>query len=88
MAYTFSNLKTDIRNYTEVDSDVLSDSVLTTIVKNAENRIYREADSDDNVTVRFNSNFDPRDRQGPEYEAAEAAGKEFVKAAMQYLNSQ
>ena len=48
MAYTFSNLKTDIRNYTEVDSDVLSDSVLTTIVKNAENRIYREADSDDN----------------------------------------
>ena len=48
MAYTFSNLKTDIRNYTEVDSNVLSDSVLTTIVKNAENRIYREADSDDN----------------------------------------
>ena len=51
-------------------------------------KIYFEADSDDNVTVRFNSNFDPRDRQGPEYEAAEAAGKEFVKAAMQYLNSQ
>ena len=35
MAYTYSNLKTDIRNYTEVDSNVLSDSVLTTIVKNA-----------------------------------------------------
>jgi hypothetical protein len=48
MSYTFSNLKTDIRNYTEVDSSVLSDSVLTTIVKNAENRIYREVDSDDN----------------------------------------
>ena len=47
MAYTYSNLKTDIRNYTEVDSNVLSDSVLTTIVKNAENRIYRDTDSDD-----------------------------------------
>ena len=48
MSYTFSDLKTDIRNYTEVDSSVLSDSVLTTIVKNAENRIYRDSDSDDN----------------------------------------
>ena len=48
MSYNFSNLKTDIRNYTEVDSSVLSDSVLTTIVKNAENRIYRESDADDN----------------------------------------
>jgi len=48
MSYTFSDLKTDIRNYTEVDSSVLSDSVLTTIVKNAENRIYREVDADDN----------------------------------------
>lgn len=48
MSYTFSDLKTDIRNYTEVDSSVLSDTILTTIVKNAENRIYRESDSDDN----------------------------------------
>ena len=28
MAYTLSELQTDIRNYTEVDSNVLSDSVL------------------------------------------------------------
>ena len=48
MSYSFSNLKTDIRNYTEVDSSVLSDSILTTIVKNAENKIYRDVDSDDN----------------------------------------
>ena len=48
MAYTLANLQTDIRNYTEVDSSVLSDSVLNTIIKNAENRIYREVDSDDN----------------------------------------
>jgi len=48
MAYTLDNLRTDIRNYTEVDSGVLSDTVLDTIIKNAENRIYRDADSDDN----------------------------------------
>ena len=47
MAYTLTNLQTDIRNYTEVDSSVLSDSVLSTIIKNAENKIYREVDSDD-----------------------------------------
>jgi len=47
MAYTLANLQTDIRNYTEVDSNVLSDTVLTTIIKNAENRIYRDTDSDD-----------------------------------------
>ena len=48
MAYTLTNLQDDIRNYTEVDSSVLSTSVLNTIIKNAENRIYREVDSDDN----------------------------------------
>ena len=48
MAYTLTNLQDDIRNYTEVDDSVLSDTMLTTIIKNAENRIYREVDSDDN----------------------------------------
>ena len=48
MALTYSQLQTDIRSYTEVDSTVLTDSILTTIVKNAENRIYRESDTDDN----------------------------------------
>ena len=48
MAYTLANLRTDIRNYTEVDSGVLSDAVLDTIIKNSENRIYREIDTDDN----------------------------------------
>ena len=47
MAYTLANLQTDIRNYTEVDDSVLSDTVLDTIIKNAENKIYREVDSDD-----------------------------------------
>ena len=48
MAYTLANLQDDIRNYTEVDSSVLSNGILNTIIKNAENAIYREADSDDN----------------------------------------
>ena len=53
MAYTLANLQDDIRNYTEVDSSVLNTGILNTIIKNAENRIYREADSDDN---RFYAN--------------------------------
>ena len=48
MAYTYANLKTDLRSYTEVDNTVLTDAICTTITKNAENRIYREADNDDN----------------------------------------
>jgi hypothetical protein len=48
MAYTLTNLQDDIKSYTEVDSSVLSTGVLNTIIKNAENRIYREIDSDDN----------------------------------------
>ena len=48
MAYTLANLQDDIRSYTEVDSSVLNTGILNTIIKNAENRIDREADSDDN----------------------------------------
>jgi hypothetical protein len=48
MAYTYANLKTDLRSYTEVDDTVLTSAICTTITKNAENRIYREADNDDN----------------------------------------
>ena len=48
MAYTLTNLQDDIRSYTEVDSNVFSTGVLNTIIKNSENRIYRDSDSDDN----------------------------------------
>ena len=48
MAYTLTNLQDDVRSYTEVDSGVLSNSVINTMIKNAENRIYRDVDSDDN----------------------------------------
>lgn len=51
-------------------------------------KIYFETDSEGNVTVRFNSNFDPQDRKGKDYRDAEKAGQEFVKAAMQYLSQQ
>ena len=48
MAYTLANLQDDIRSYTEVDDGVFTTGVLDTIIKNAENKIYRETDSDDN----------------------------------------
>ena len=48
MAYTLTNLQDDIRSYTEVDSGVLSNSIINTMIKNTENRIYRDGDSDDN----------------------------------------
>ena len=46
MALTYSQLVTQIRNYTEVDSNGLSDSTLSVVVQNAENRIYRELNID------------------------------------------
>ena len=46
--YTYANLTTDIRNYTEVDDGVLTTGILNTMIKNSENKIYRESDSDDN----------------------------------------
>ena len=49
MAYTLDNLRTDIRNYTEVSSTVLSDSVVATMIKNAENKITRAIDTDQNI---------------------------------------
>ena len=47
MAYTLANLQSDIRSYTEVASNVLTDGIVNTIIKNAENDIYRSADSDE-----------------------------------------
>ena len=42
----YSELLTNVRNYTEVSSDVLSDSVLDVFIQNTENRINREIDID------------------------------------------
>ena len=43
---TYSNLTTDIRNYTEVSSDVLSTTIVDGIIMAAEFRIYQELPMD------------------------------------------
>ena len=43
---TYSNLTTDIRNYTEVDSDVLTTAVINRFIEDAEFRIYQELPMD------------------------------------------
>jgi hypothetical protein len=45
---TYDELKTKIRNYTEVGSTVLSDTILDGIILDAEYRIFRDIDSDNN----------------------------------------
>ena len=55
---TYAELLQNIRNYTEVDSSVLTDSVCDVFIKNAEYKIFREADSDysrEYATSTFNS---------------------------------
>ena len=44
--YTLSNLQTDIRNYTEVDSTVFSAAVLNRFIENAEYRIFYDIPMD------------------------------------------
>lgn len=44
----YLSLKTNIRSYTEVDDTVLTNTILGVITKNAENRIFRDCDSDSN----------------------------------------
>ena len=46
MAYTLANLQSDIKSYTEVGDNVFTNSILNTIIVNAENKIYREVDTD------------------------------------------
>ena len=43
----YSELLTNVRNYTEVDSNVLSNSVINVFITNIENKIARQLDSDD-----------------------------------------
>ena len=46
MAYTLANLQSDIKSYTEVGDNVFTNSILNNIIVNAENKIYREVDTD------------------------------------------
>ena len=45
---TYAELLTKIRNYTEVDSGVFTDSILNDFILDAEERIFRDSDSDNN----------------------------------------
>ena len=45
---TYDELKTKIRDYTEVGSTVLSDTILNGVINDAEFRIFRDIDSDNN----------------------------------------
>ena len=45
---TYSELVQKIRDYTEVDANVLTDSIVNGFIENAEWRIFRDVDSDNN----------------------------------------
>ena len=45
---TYSELVQKIRDYTEVDANVLTDSIVNGIIENAEWRVFRDVDSDNN----------------------------------------
>jgi len=43
---TYSELVTQIRDYTEVSSDVLTDTIINDFIEHTENRIFRDVDID------------------------------------------
>jgi hypothetical protein len=51
----YSELLTNVRNYTEVGSEVLSDSIINIFIENIENRIQREIDIDAFRKFQFSS---------------------------------
>jgi len=58
--YTYSNLTTDIRNYTEVDSNVFTTAVINRFIENAEHRINLDCPMDSDriqAQAQFAANF-------------------------------
>ena len=53
--YTLANLQTDIRNYTEVDSNVFTAAVLNRFIENAEHRINLDCPMDSDREEYFGS---------------------------------
>ena len=58
----YSELLTNVRNYTEVDSNVLSNSVINVFLTNVENKVVRELDLDEQrryatTTLTANNSF-------------------------------
>jgi len=65
----YSELLDNVRNYTEVTSDVLSNSVINVFLINIENKVARQLDSDDQrryATTTFEANNAFLDVSGPE----------------------
>ena len=56
MAITYTNFLTQVRNYTEVGGNVLSDTLLDQFIKNTELDIASKVDYDD-LRKFSNSNF-------------------------------
>lgn len=61
MAITYSNFLTQVRNYTEVDSNVLTDAILDQLIRNAELSIAGAVDYDD-LRKYATSNFTASNR--------------------------
>ena len=65
----YSELLTNVRNYTEVDSNVLSNSVINVFITNVQNKIAREIDLDEQrryATTTCTANNAFLDVSGPE----------------------
>ena len=65
----YSELLTNVRNYTEVDSNVLSNSVINVFITNVQNKIAREIDLDEQrryATPTSTANNAFIDESGPE----------------------
>ena len=60
--YTYANLTTDIRNYTEVDANVFTAAVINRFIENAEHRINLDLPMDSDSCLLYTSPS-PRDRQ-------------------------
>ena len=65
----YTELLTNVRNYTEVTSDVLTNAVINVFITNVENKVAREVDSDDQrryATTTCTANNAFLDVSGPE----------------------
>ena len=79
----YSELLTNVRNYTEVDSNVLSNSVINVFITNVENKVAREVDSDDQrryATTTCTANNAFLDVSGPEGGFRFARGLQLIDA--------
>ena len=47
MAITYANFLTQVRDYTEVDSNVLTDSIIDNFIRNTELNVAGQVDYDD-----------------------------------------